>query len=103
MKLISPNMLNKMRRGAEHLYKKHRDSLPTATTLLTQDIAKELGLPTKDIKPSPIAVAASEPVGLFDDEETEQTVTPTAMAKVKLTDYIEALKVYETGDSKKKA
>ena len=95
MKLISPNMLAKLRRGAEQEFLKHRDSLMTATALIKCDMAKELGIPFKAPKVEPVLVAGAESIGLFDDEPESKTVMPTAMVRVKLTDYIDALKKYK--------
>ena len=103
MKLISPRVLAKLRRSAEGQYRKKRDTLTTATVNIRQDIAQELGLPTKNIKPEPIRVAQEDPVGLFDDEPEPEMVTPTAHANVLLTDFIEALKSYDAGPAKEKA
>lgn len=93
-KIITPRILFKLRRSAERLYQKHRESLATYHTAIQKDIAADLGLKVKEYKPDPLASqASSEPVGLFDDEPKPANAgTPTELARVKLTDLIEALK-----------
>lgn len=100
MKLISPRMLEKMKRGAEQLYKKHRESLSTATTVIRQDIAKELGLNFTETKPVVTPANDKGVVGLFKDEPKAAPVVRTPMIRVKLTDYIEALQATESGAEK---
>ena len=93
--MISENTLCKMRRGAEHLFKKYKDTLGDATVVIKQDVAKELGISVKDVKATPVPAVPTGGLGLFDDEPTEEMVTPDVMAKVKLTDYIKALQAYK--------
>ena len=99
IKLITPTMLAKLRRGAEHLFVKYREKLTTATVVVRQDIAKELGLKFKPSKSETVQVGNGfGKVGLFDDEPDLDTVESTPMTKVKLTDLIEALKKYKAQD-----
>jgi hypothetical protein len=96
-------MLEKMRRGAERLYVKHRESLATATVVLRQDIAKELGLKFTETKPVESNAGNSEPIGLFEDEPTAEKIVRTPHIRVKLTDYIAALKSQPTKPAEKAA
>ena len=99
IKLISPNTLDKLRRGAEQMYRKHRDVLVDQTVTVRQDLAKELGLKTKDVKAEPVNVSSEEVLGLFNDEPSVRTVIPTVMTIVPLIDYIEALQKFKIDDS----
>jgi Fe-S-cluster formation regulator IscX/YfhJ len=101
MKLISKTMLSSLRRGAEQMYVKHRERLPDATTVIKQAIAEELGIDHANLDPQAVALSTDEKIGLFDDEDEGKNVkkvTPTAMACVKLVDYIKALQDYQTDE-----
>lgn len=97
MKLISDNLLGKLRRGAEKLYQKHQNNLIDKELTIRQDIAEELGLEHSGLKPEPIEIG--EKIGLFDDEAKPEVEMPMVMARVKLSDYIEALKNYGTEET----
>lgn len=100
MNLLSPNVLAKLRRGAEQLFRKHRDSLADKRITVKATIAKELGIPHNTADTSPVAVSNGldqSKAGLFPDEPKAKMVAPTAMASVLLSDYIAALKKYGDG------
>ena len=94
VKLITPRMLNAMRRGAEHLHKKHRETLATQYTTVNKAIAKELGLTVKDFKPDPLTAKPNK-AKIFDDAPEQVDETPVELARVKLTDYITALQNFK--------
>lgn len=93
--MISENTLAKLRRGAEHLFRKYKDSLSEATVTIKQEVAKELGIAVKEVQATPVPAVPESFLGLFDDEPNSEMVTPDVMVNVKLTDYIKALQSYK--------
>ena len=92
---ISEATLFTLRRGAEQLVRKYADQLADKEIVMAQEVAKDLGILAVEHNPGKVPAVPQNLIGVFDDEPTEDLVVPQVMTKVKLVDYVNALKSFK--------